>query len=175
MERVDDDTSIVVMGVSGSGKSTVARALSRQFGFDYLDADWLHPPENVAKMSSGVALTDEDRWPWLRTVGERMQTQEASGRPVVVACSALKRAYRDLLREYAPGLFVVFLDGDATILQSRLDRRADGFITPSLLTSQLATLEPLEGDELGVRVVVDLGVTDLITVILTTLGAFGDP
>lgn len=145
--------SIVVMGVSGAGKSTVAAALATEFGGTYIDADDLHPAANVAKMAAGVPLTDDDRMPWLRLVGAALA--EASEGVVVVACSALRRRYRDELRDAASGVFFVHLDVDPSVLSARLAQRADHFMPPSLLSSQLATLEPLGSDEVGV--VIDAG------------------
>lgn len=159
--------AIVVMGVSASGKSVVGIELARRLGIRFVDADDLHPPANVAKMSQGVPLTDADRQPWLDLVGERLaqaddtgavpdrhgQRQERAG--VVVACSALKRAYRDRLRAHAPGVVFVHLTGSPELLSSRALARTGHFMPPELLASQLATLEPLGEDERGI--VVDVG------------------
>lgn len=144
--------AIVVMGVSGSGKSTVAAALAAALGGVYLDADDLHPASNVSKMASGIPLTDEDRMPWLRVVGDALADADLRGVETVVACSALRRRYRDALRESAPDLFIVHLAGGAELLAERLAGRADHFMPPSLLASQLSTLEPLGQDEDGMAV-----------------------
>jgi gluconokinase len=152
MQPMSDPLSILVMGVEGSGKSTVARALSDRLGAQYLDADWLHSPANRSKMALGLSLSDEDRIPWLRIVGERLKEESDRGRNVVVACSALKRSYRDLLRESVSELFFVFLDGPLEVVRSRVEGRTHEFMPTSLLTSQYATLEPLEPDERGLRI-----------------------
>jgi len=133
---------VVVMGVSGSGKTTVGAALADALGLRFVDGDALHPAANVAKMAAGIPLDDADRAPWLDAVGAVL----ADG-PVVVACSALKRAYRDRLRAAAPGLQLVFLDGDRALLASRMAARPGHFMPASLLDSQLATLERPEPDE----------------------------
>ena len=133
---------VVVMGVSGSGKTTVGAALADAFGLRFVDGDALHPAANVAKMAAGIPLDDADRAPWLDAIGAVL----AAG-PVVVACSALKRAYRDRLRAAAPGLQLVFLDGDRALLASRMTARPGHFMPASLLDSQLATLERPEPDE----------------------------
>ena len=140
---------IVVMGVSGSGKSTVGTALAELLGLGFVDADDLHPASNVAKMAAGTPLTDDDRWPWLDVVGERL-AESSTG--LVIACSALRRSYRDAIRDRAPDTRFVLLTVDHDALQHRLEHRPGHFMPPSLLDSQLATLEPLEPDENGVTV-----------------------
>jgi len=130
------------MGVSGSGKTTVGEGIAAALGVPFVDGDDLHPAANVAKMAAGVPLTDEDRAPWLDAVGARL----AEG-PVVIACSALRRAYRDRLRAAAPDLALVYLRVDRGVLARRLKRRPDHFMPASLLDSQLATLERPDGDE----------------------------
>ena len=153
---------LVVMGVSGSGKSTVAAALAGALGGIYLDADDFHPPANVAKMSSGTPLTDDDRRPWLQAVADEIAVQSAKGRLAVVACSALRRRYRDALREAAPDLFFVQLDGSPELLASRIGARTDHFMPPALLASQLEALEPLEADERGAIVSIDQPVEHIV-------------
>lgn len=143
---------IVVMGVSGSGKTRVGRLLAEQLGAEFIDADDLHSVENKAKMSSGIPLTDEDRVPWLRAVADAARTAHEQGRNAVVACSALRRSYRDLLREASGGLIFVHLDGSREVLAERLGARKGHFMPAGLLDSQLATLERLDADESGLVV-----------------------
>lgn len=138
---------VVVMGVSGSGKSTVGAALADALGVPFTDSDGLHPAANVAKMTQGIPLTDADREPWLDAVGARLA--EHTGTGLVVACSALRRAYRDRLRSHTPSTVFVHLSGDAAVLAERMGGRSGHFMPTALLDSQLATLEPLAADEAG--------------------------
>ncbi|GAB7004053.1 gluconokinase [Nocardioides sp. AN3] len=138
---------VVVMGVSGSGKSTVGAALAQRLRVPFVDGDDLHPPENIAKMAAGHALDDLDRHPWLEAVGTWLAAHRSSGG--VVSCSALKRAYRDQLRQHVPELEVVQLDGTPEVIAARQATRAGHFMPASLLASQFATLEPLAPDERG--------------------------
>ncbi len=142
---VDDPPLLVVMGVSASGKSTVGERLAERLDLAYLDADDLHTDRARARMSDGTALTDEDRWPWLDRVGAWLGDHDAAGG--VVACSALRRAYRDRLRESAPRLALVYLDVPEEELLRRIRERTDHFMPASLLRSQLDTLEPPADDE----------------------------
>lgn len=142
--------SIVVMGVSGAGKSSVGQALATQLGASFIDGDTLHPEANVRKMASGVPLTDEDRWPWLHLVGAKLSTSSRTG--TIVACSALKRSYRDAIRTAAPDTTFILLRADKPALQDRLTQRPGHFMPASLLTSQLETLEELQDDESGVMI-----------------------
>jgi gluconokinase len=137
----------VVMGVSACGKSTVGRLLAQSRGVTYLDGDDFHPPENVARMAAGHALTDADRQGWLAALSERLAHARAAGEGVVLSCSALKRRYRDMLRGGAPDLVLVFLHGSRELLAQRIAARSDHYMPPSLLDSQLATLEPPLADE----------------------------
>ena len=138
---------LIVMGVSGSGKTTLARMLAGCLGWAYAEADDFHPPANVAKMSSGQPLGDGDRWPWLRAIHDWTAERERAGEHSVVTCSALKRAYRDLLREAGGEELFVHLHGTRGVLESRMARRTGHFMPVSLLDSQLAALEMPGADE----------------------------
>jgi carbohydrate kinase (thermoresistant glucokinase family) len=137
----------VVMGVSACGKSTVGRALAQARGATHLDGDHFHPAENVARMAAGQALTDADRQGWLLALSDRLAQARAAGEGVVLSCSALKRAYRDVLRQGAPHLRLIFLHGSRELLAARIAARTDHYMPPSLLDSQLSTLEPPQADE----------------------------
>jgi gluconokinase len=146
---MSEQTSIVVMGVSATGKSAVAEQLSRRLGLDMVEGDDHHPRANVDKMASGVPLDDDDRRPWLVELSGILR----AGPPAVMTCSALKRSYRDLLREgVTEGVLFVHLVGTREVLMSRMTQRKRHFMPTSLLDDQLATLEPLEPDEWGVVV-----------------------
>jgi gluconokinase len=133
---------VVVMGVSGSGKSLIGSAIATELGVPFIEGDRLHPPANVAKMSSGLPLTDDERWPWLDRVGAELAAATAAGKGAVAACSALKRIYRNRLRAaVGPGLRFIFLRGRRQTLAERLTARKHHFMPASLLDSQLATLE----------------------------------
>lgn len=149
---------IVVMGVSGCGKSTIGHDLAARLGIEYKDGDELHPKENIDKMSSGIPLTDEDRAPWLTLVGEWLH-ERADG---VIACSALKRSYRDIIRAAAPNTFFVHLHGSYTVHLSRVTCREGHFMPSSLLDSQMSTLEMLGDDEPGVLIDIDQPVDDIV-------------
>jgi gluconokinase len=142
-------TSIVVMGVSGSGKTSTAQEITRQLGWVYIEGDDLHPEANVAKMASGHPLDDEDRWPWLRRIAEVIGEHEAAGTNLILTCSALKRSYRDLLRAGHPSVWFAHVQVPREVLEQRLAARQGHYMPPSLLDSQLATLEPLGDDEPG--------------------------
>jgi gluconokinase len=148
---------VVVMGVSGSGKTTVGAALADALRLPFVDGDALHPAANVAKMAAGIPLDDADRAPWLDAVGAVL----AAG-PVVVACSALRRVYRDRLRLAAPELLLVFLDGSREVLAQRMAARPGHFMPASLLDSQLATLERPDPDERPVTVDIAAPVPDIV-------------
>jgi gluconokinase len=152
MTPAPDAPQIVVMGVSGVGKSTVAKGLSILLGWTFAEGDAFHSEANVAKMGAGTPLTDEDRWPWLRSIGDWMSEEIAAGRPAVVTCSALRRAHRDLLREGRPSVRFLHLVADEGLIAERLGQRTDHFMPSSLLHSQFETLEPLQPDEPGVEV-----------------------
>jgi len=148
-------TIVVVMGVSGSGKTTVAAGLARAEGWILLEGDQFHPPANVAKMKAGTPLTDDDRWPWLRAIAAREDELLAAGQSAVVACSALKRAYRGILIGGRPDTVLVYLRGSQTLIAERMKSRTGHFMPPSLLHSQFATLEEPGPDEHPI--IVDIG------------------
>ena len=136
---------VVVMGVSGAGKTTVGMALAARLGWDFQDGDALHPDENIAKMAAGVPLTDDDRWPWLRRVREWIAAEQDSARCGVVACSALKRSYRDVLR--GADVLLVQLAAGTDVLEQRLEHRTGHFMRSGMLGSQLDALELPQPDE----------------------------
>lgn len=140
---------VVVMGVSGCGKSTVGASAAAALGWPFAEGDDAHPPANIAAMRSGRALTDDDRWPWLHALAAWIAEHDAAGRSSVLACSALRRSYRDVLRSGAGRVLFVHLDGPPEVIRSRLAERTGHFMPGSLLASQLATLEPLAPDENG--------------------------
>lgn len=142
--------AVVLMGVCGSGKSTVAAALAGRLGLCCIDGDDLHAPENVAKMRSGVPLTDADRWPWLDRIGAELARPAPRSAGTVVSCSALRRAYRERLRAACPDARFVFLHGDVALLEARLRARSGHYMPAALLASQLDTLEAPAGDETDV-------------------------
>jgi gluconokinase len=144
--------TLVVMGVSGVGKSSVAAELVRRTGWVFVEGDDLHPENNRAKMASGIPLDDDDRWPWLCRVAAWIGEQEAAGRNAVVTCSALKRSYRDLLCDGHPSTRFVHLLAPPELISARITARRNHYMPPSLLESQLATLEPLQPDEPGTEV-----------------------
>jgi gluconokinase len=141
---------VVVMGVSGCGKSRIGTLLAEALGATFLEGDAFHPAENVARMRAGIALTDADREPWLRCLSDTLARERAAGRGAVLACSALKRRYRDVLRQGAPDLKLVFLRGARELLAARLAARQHAYMPASLLDSQLAALEAPQADERAV-------------------------
>lgn len=153
---------IVVMGVSGSGKSTVGSALAAAMGVPFIDGDSLHSPSNIAKMAAGTPLTDEDRWPWLAEVGRVLHDSGQSGAGSVVACSALRRSYRDAILAVAPDAIFVYLTGDRDVLARRMSGRSDHFMPTTLLDSQIDTLEPPLSDESAVHVDIDQPVAGIV-------------
>jgi carbohydrate kinase (thermoresistant glucokinase family) len=161
--------ALIVMGVSGSGKSTIANALGRRLGWIVEDADRFHPASNVEKMSAGIALTDDDRWSWLHAVAAEIGRKRASGTSIIMACSALKRAYRAILMHDRRDTRIVYLRGDKDLIAERLRARDAHFMPPELLESQFETLEEPTEDERPI--VVDIGATvnDIADRILTVL------
>ena len=164
---------IVVMGVSGCGKSTVGGDVAARLGWPFEEGDRYHLPASIAKMSAGIPLADADRWPWLEKLAGLIGAHEAAGRSSVIACSALKRAYRDVLRTGALRVRFLHLHGSRDVLQARLDARTGHFFPPDLLASQFAALEPLQPDEDGVVVDVALPVAEQVAVALRGLGLAG--
>ena len=158
-------THVVVMGVTGCGKSTIGELLARKVGAEFKDGDDLHPQANKEKMSAGIPLTDQDRWPWLNLVGLTLSMPGGA----VVACSALKKVYRDKIRETAPNTVFVHLTGSRELLSERLGNRKNHFMPASLLDSQLATLEPLEADEIGLTVNVGGDELEILNAVLEQL------
>jgi carbohydrate kinase (thermoresistant glucokinase family) len=158
------DWRIVVMGVSGCGKSSVGLALAEALGARFIDGDDLHPEANKAKMAAGIPLNDDDRWPWLDLVGEALAKSNT-----VVACSALKRVYRERILAAAPGTFFVHLHGTRELLAQRMNARPNHFMPVSLLDSQLNTLELLGADEPGVMLDIALPIDQLVAAALTDL------
>ena len=140
------------MGVSGCGKTTIGTLLAGRTGWSFIDADTLHPPANIDKMAAGTPLTDADRWPWLAVVAEWIAARRAAGEHGIVACSALKRSYRDLLRQADPELHVAYLAVDKAELERRLAQRHGHFFPRQLLDAQLADLEEPTADEHSVYV-----------------------
>jgi gluconokinase len=162
---------VIVAGVSGSGKTTVGQVLADRLGWEFTDGDWLHPAANIAKMAAGMPLTDADRLPWLRAIAGWLDARIAAGRPAVLACSALKRGYRDLLTAGRLSVKIAFLLIDRDLAVSRLAARHGHFFDPSLLDSQLADLEPPEPDETAVLPIQVSGTPgDLATELLQRLG-----
>ncbi|PZG18063.1 gluconate kinase [Micromonospora craterilacus] len=161
---------IVVMGVSGSGKTTVAKRVSEVTGLAFAEADEFHSEANVAKMRAGVPLDDDARWPWLRALAGWMTARHREGVSTVLACSALKRSYRDLLRQGPPGVEFVHLDGPTEVIRERMSSRSHPYMPASLLDSQTATLEPLWPDERGVVLDLQLSTDALVAAAVERLG-----
>jgi gluconokinase len=163
--------ALIVMGVSGSGKSTIAAALADQLGWTFEDGDRFHPASNVAKMSAGHPLTDEDRGPWLGAIADEIDRVAAAGGRVVIACSALKRAYRDILVHGRDDVRIVYLDGSHDLIASRMAARKNHFMPPGLLDSQFATLEVPGPDENPLSVGIDAPVEAIVGDIVAKLAA----
>lgn len=165
---------VVVMGVSGSGKSTIASMLAHRLHWIYEDGDWFHPKSNIDKMHHGEPLNDADRWPWLRAIAEWIDATRQSGRRGVVACSALKRAYRDILIGDRKDVALVFLQGDRELIARRIAARADHFMPPSLLDSQFQVLEPPGADESPTVVSIAPHPREIVETIVQKLGIDDD-
>src|SRR6266481_6418088 len=162
--------ALVVMGVSGSGKSSVAERLAERLGWGYEDGDKFHPPSNVAKMSAGQPLTDEDRWPWLQAIADEIDRVCEAGEHAVIACSALKHAYRDILVHGRNDVRIIYLKGTQDLIASRLALRKDHFMPPGLLASQFGTLEPPDAGENPVTVSIDAPIETIVDDIVRQLG-----
>jgi gluconokinase len=166
---------LVVMGVSGCGKTSVGRALAQALGTGFIEGDELHPPASVAKMAAGTPLTDADRAGWLAEIGRRLAQAHAADQRLVVSCSALKRSYRDGLRAACPGLLFVHLQGPADLLRQRLLKRTGHYMPPSLLDSQLATLEPPAADEAALTLDIHPPTAEVVATALAQLRAAVTP
>jgi len=160
---------LVVMGVSGSGKTTIANELSRKLGWEFEDGDWFHPAAKVEKMHRGIPLTDEDRWPWLQAIARWIDETRAAGRHGIVACSALKRRYRAILIGDRPDVRLVYLKGDAALIARRMATRHEHFMPASLLQSQFEALEEPGPDEHPISVSIEPGPREIVAKILAAL------
>ena len=160
-------SQIVVMGVSGSGKSTVGAAVAQRLRVPFADADDFHPAENIAKMAAGVPLDDDDRHPWLEIIGQWLATHTDGG---VISCSALKKKYRDQLRNHCPDVEFLHLHGTVEVIAARQASRPGHFMPASLLQSQFDTLEPLENDERGTVVDVDQDIDSIVETYISLAG-----
>ena len=169
-ETSETPCALIVMGVSGSGKSTIADKLAERLGWTFEDGDRFHPASNVAKMSAGHPLTDEDRWPWLRAIADEIDRVCRAGEHAVIACSALKRAYRDVLVHGRNDVRIVFLSGTQPLIAGRLAARKGHFMPPGLLDSQFRTLEPPQADEQPLTVSIDASVDAIVDDIAHQLG-----
>jgi carbohydrate kinase (thermoresistant glucokinase family) len=162
---------LVVMGVSGAGKTTLAQGLAKALSVPFKEGDTLHPPANVAKMKAGQALSDEDRAPWLARIKEWIDTELDRGRSGIVTCSALRRAYRDVLRANRPDVVLVYIDGEESLIRERLERRKGHFMPASLLASQFAALEPPTASERPIIVAAADPPQDQVRTVIAALNA----
>ena len=166
-------TAIIVMGVSGSGKSTIGAQLAEALGWPFADADGFHPAANVAKMAAGQPLTDEDRWPWLDAIAAHIGASRTAEQPVLVACSALRRAYRERLRAGHGDLIFLHLAGASEVIATRQAARQGHFMPPSLMASQFATLEDPAAEADAVIVSVSASPHEVVAAALEQLAARG--
>jgi gluconokinase len=172
---VGNPSIVVVMGVSGCGKSTIASMLAHRLNWIFEEGDWFHPPSNVEKMHGGVPLTDEDRWPWLHGIAAWIDATRRVGNHGTVACSALKRAYRDILVGNRPDVRIVYLKGERDLIARRLAARDGHFMPPSLLDSQFATLEEPQADEHPIVVSIVRHPREIVAEIVKRLGKGAAP
>ena len=161
--------ALIVMGVSGAGKSTIAAALARRLGWRYDDGDTFHPASNVAKMKAGQPLNDDDRRPWLQAIADEIDRVCVAGEHAVIACSALKRAYRDILVHGRGDVRIVFLNGTQPLVAGRLACRKGHFMPPDLLASQFRTLEPPDDDERPITISIEASVDAIVDTIVQQL------
>ncbi|MBD0419633.1 gluconokinase [Streptomyces sp. TRM S81-3] len=173
MQQLHTPHVVVVMGVAGTGKTTIGPLLAARLGVPYAEGDDFHPPANIAKMTAGTPLTDEDRWPWLDAIGGWAHGRAGLGG--VVSSSALKRSYRDRLRAAAPGVVFVHLTGSRELIEDRMSHRQGHFMPTALLDSQFATLQPLEPDEAGVAVDVAGSPEEITERAMKALKALSEP
>jgi gluconokinase len=166
----NDPSAIVVMGVSGSGKSTIASMLAQRLHWVYEDADWFHPKSNIEKMHHGEPLNDQDRWPWLQAIADWIDATRRAGGHGVVACSALKRAYRDILIGDRRDVRLVFLKGDFDLIARRIAARADHFMPSTLLESQFAALQEPQADERPIVVSIAPHPREIVETVVRQLG-----
>ncbi len=171
-DNQDTPLAIIVMGVSGSGKSSIGEGVAAHLGVHFIEGDALHPASNVEKMSKGIPLTDEDRWPWLEKIGEVITASLAKGEGIAVSCSALKRIYRERLRTSAGGhLYFIYLEGSRELLMRRMGERKGHFMPTSLLESQLQTLEVPTGEPGVVTVDIDDTIDAIVDAAVKSLRA----
>ena len=171
-DNQDTPLALIVMGVSGSGKTSIGEGVAARLGVHFIEGDALHPAANVEKMSKGIPLTDEDRWPWLEKIGEEISASLSKGEGIAVSCSALKRIYRERLRTAAGGhLYFIYLDGSKELLTKRMGERKGHFMPASLLESQLQTLEVPTGEPGVVTVDIDDTIEGIVEAGIKALAA----
>lgn len=166
--RSDAASHILIMGTSGCGKTTIGELLARHTGLPFVDGDDLHPPANIAKMRAGVPLTDEDRWPWLDTVGNTFAQAESG---IIIACSALKKVYRDRIRVNAGEIRLVYLRGTLELIAARMAKRHGHFMPETLLQSQFAILEPPKEEERPIVVEIGASSEEIVSFLANALAA----
>ena len=160
---------VILMGVSGSGKTTISQALAKRTGFTEQDGDDYHPAANIEKMKAGIPLTDADRLPWLHAIADAIDRHADAGTPLIMACSALKRSYRDILVHGRKDVRIVYLDGSANLIAQRLSHRSGHFMPPGLLESQIDALEPPQPDERILTVDINAPIERIVSGIVATL------